>query len=385
MQRTGIPASIKLAQGIMESAAGQSDLAIHANNHFGIKCGRDWSGASYAKHDDEFDSCGVITNSCFRSYADATESYLAHSEFLRNPAKTSRYGFLFNLDRMDYKGWANGLRQAGYATNPKYATLLIRTIENYELYQYDQLAPEDILADAGTQGKTLPPAYTPAEQKRQRSSNKVTTINDVRFVLVRDGSTLIDLAGRYNIPVRKLKDYNPALANVTNALPAETRVFLQPLRRSYRGKNKWHYVKQGEDTRIIAGMYALQESALRSRNHLSGQDQPAIGERIALRGWKMFIKKPVTRSEKKSILPEKPLITTPDDQHSLAVDNNAKCATPPGVTAQAGKGSIRYHRVEKGDTLYNISKRYNSDVDTLRRLNGIDSNDIKIGQQLKLP
>ena len=110
MERTGIPASIKLAQGILESGAGKSELSVNANNHFGIKCGKDWNGQSYSLEDDDFDTVGVLTKSCFRVYNDATESYIAHSEFLRNPAKNSRYGFLFALDPRDYKEWAYRLK-----------------------------------------------------------------------------------------------------------------------------------------------------------------------------------------------------------------------------------------------------------------------------------
>lgn len=386
MQRTGIPASIKLAQGIMESAAGQSDLAIHANNHFGIKCGRDWSGASYTKEDDDFDSCGVIMGSCFRSYADATESYMAHSEFLRNPAKTSRYGFLFTLDPKDYKAWANGLKQAGYATNPKYASLLIKTIETYQLDQYDRLSPDDLLANATQNEATPNDTKTNSNKAKYQNSNRINSINDVKFVLVRDGSTLMDIASKYDIHIRRLNDYNPHITNATISLPQETKVFLQPLRKSFRGKNKWHYVKKNEDISVIAEMYAIKESSLRRRNHLEEDEQPAIGERIALRGLSFFIKKPIIRSSKKSILPEKPMINTPDDQHSIAIDNKATCNTTPSVNnIPETRMDVKYHRVEKGDTLYNISKRYNADVDTLRKLNNIDSNEIKIGQQLRLP
>ncbi|HQW12696.1 MAG TPA: LysM peptidoglycan-binding domain-containing protein [Saprospiraceae bacterium] len=386
MQRTGIPASIKLAQGILESAAGQSDLAIHANNHFGIKCGSGWNGATYSKEDDDFDTCGVLCKSCFRSYGDAIESYMAHSEFLRNPAKTSRYGFLFTLDPTDYKGWANGLKKAGYATNPKYAAQLIKTIEDYKLYEYDSVNPNDILADNST--NPTPPAYTPGEQKKQQYRNKVSTINDVKYILVRDKSTLIDLAAQYDVRIHRLQDYNPQIKESTIALPYETKIYLQPKRNSYRGKNKWHYVKNGEDTRAIAEMYAVREESLRRRNHLTNSEQPAIGERLALRGWGIFIHKPVISKKQKSILPSKPTITTPDDQHEIVAVNPKNNEVIAGNNKQAPRqtasASSIYHEVEKGDTLYNISKRYNASVDTIRTLNNIQDNDIKIGQQIRV-
>ena len=127
MERYGIPASIKLGQGILESSAGNSDLAMEANNHFGIKCKKDWTGPSFYKDDDAKDEC-------FRKYTSVLESYEDHSQFLKN---SQRYASLFLLEPDDYKGWAHGLKKAGYATNPQYAQLLIKTIEENRLFQYD--------------------------------------------------------------------------------------------------------------------------------------------------------------------------------------------------------------------------------------------------------
>lgn len=131
MRRTGVPASITLAQGLVESGAGRSPLAVYANNHFGIKCHEDWDGGTYLKDDDE-------AQECFRSYVSVEESFRAHSDFLR---ARPRYARLFELKPTDYKGWAKGLRQAGYATDPGYADKLIRIIEAYGLARYDQLQP----------------------------------------------------------------------------------------------------------------------------------------------------------------------------------------------------------------------------------------------------
>jgi flagellum-specific peptidoglycan hydrolase FlgJ len=122
MNGYGIPASITLAQGIIESGSGNSSLARFANNHFGIKCTSDWKGKGYFKDDDK-------ANDCFRVYKDARESFKDHSEFL----KRKRYSFLFELDKNDYKSWAKGLKQAGYATNPKYPDILINIIQNLKL------------------------------------------------------------------------------------------------------------------------------------------------------------------------------------------------------------------------------------------------------------
>lgn len=134
MKRAGIPASIKMAQGIMESMAGRSELAINANNHFGIKCKSNWPGQTYFYKDDDRDSIGNLVQSCFRVYSSPEESYFDHSEFLKN---RTRYKSLFELDITDYKSWAQGLRKCGYATDPSYALKLVQTIEKYNLNLLD--------------------------------------------------------------------------------------------------------------------------------------------------------------------------------------------------------------------------------------------------------
>ena len=130
MQRTGVPAAIKLAQGIHETMAGTSDLVLSSNNHFGIKCKDTWKGESVV-HDDD------LRGECFRKYASAIESYRDHSDFLKS---SSRYAFLFNLDPTDYEHWAYGLKRAGYATNPRYPQIIISLIEDYHLQDYTMIA-----------------------------------------------------------------------------------------------------------------------------------------------------------------------------------------------------------------------------------------------------
>ena len=143
MNRTGIPASIKLAQAILESNSGKSEMAMMANNHFGIKCGNDWRGASYYKIDDDRNKHGKLIESCFRVFKNAETSFIEHSNFLQNRGKASRYDFLFDYDPKDYKKWAKGLKKAGYATDPHYAQKLINLIEKYELHRYDNLGRSD--------------------------------------------------------------------------------------------------------------------------------------------------------------------------------------------------------------------------------------------------
>lgn len=137
MHRTGIPASIKLAQGLLESDLGRSPLSVTGNNHFGIKCGNEWQGKEMYRQDDDYGLNNELTKSCFRVFESSEASYVAHSEFLLNPAKNYRYGFLFSIPAQDYVSWAKGLQSAGYATDPAYATKLIKKIEQYNLFLYD--------------------------------------------------------------------------------------------------------------------------------------------------------------------------------------------------------------------------------------------------------
>ncbi len=138
MNRSGIPASIIMAQALLESGSGLSELSQKANNHFGIKCTRQWTGATFRKKDDDRDSTGSLVESCFRRYNNVAESYADHGDFIRDPRSSYRYGFLFNLDRTDYKSWARGLQSAGYATSTEYSNRLIALIERLQLYQYDR-------------------------------------------------------------------------------------------------------------------------------------------------------------------------------------------------------------------------------------------------------
>ena len=145
MERTGVPASIKLAQGLLESDAGRSTLANQANNHFGVKCHSEWQGERYYKEDDDYDPVTKeLIKSCFRVYKNADESFVEHSEFLRDPRKVNRYGWLFQLPKTDYVGWANGLEKSGYATASDYSEKLIKLIEDYQLSQFDGYTSAEI-------------------------------------------------------------------------------------------------------------------------------------------------------------------------------------------------------------------------------------------------
>ena len=186
MRRHKIPASITLAQGLLESGAGQSKLARKSNNHFGIKCGGGWRGRT-VRHDDD------ARNECFRAYRNPMDSYEDHSLFLRRGA---RYAFLFNLKITDYRGWARGLKKAGYATDPSYANRLITIIEDYDLYKYDS---QGIVRNWEKLVKKKPWLARP---------HQVFIANGIAYVVARDGDTFQALGKEFGISWKKLVKYN---------------------------------------------------------------------------------------------------------------------------------------------------------------------------------
>lgn len=202
MNAYGIPASITLAQGILESGSGNSSLAKYANNHFGIKCTAEWKGKAYYRDDDQ-------NNDCFRVYKDARESYKDHSEFL----KRKRYSFLFELDKNDYKNWAQGLKTAGYATNPKYPEMLITVIEKYKLYLYDQPESESDKITREDRVFTEINANIPVEKKKftpvdVAPKDPPTATVTESYYTVRQGDTLFKIAQQYKLTVDELKSLN---------------------------------------------------------------------------------------------------------------------------------------------------------------------------------
>lgn len=232
MERTGIPASIKLAQGLVESGAGKSTLSREANNHFGIKCNGGWEGETYYRKDDDYKN-GKLIKSCFRKFASSWDSYIAHSDFLTTQ---KRYSSLFSLARKDYRGWAKGLKKAGYATDSQYANKLINVIEKYSLHQYDNYTNEDLLAQtkkAKTPSATTRPARTevitaeaeqaPSKKTGSKSSKRSSSIKrtkntSVTSHRVRAGETLASIARDY--------DLDPTILRLRNRIPKDA----EPLR-----------------------------------------------------------------------------------------------------------------------------------------------------------
>lgn len=282
MQRTGVPASIKLAQGIHETMAGQSPLVKKSNNHFGIKCKSNWTGPSVSHTDD-------APNECFRKYDEPEQSYRDHSDFLRN---NTRYASLFNLDPMDYEGWAKGLKKAGYATNPKYPQIIIKLVEDYHLQDYTLIAMgKPVPGQEGEVAAVLPEEKkqeTLREPQAQETAQPETSpeypmgefrINGARVVYVGPGVALLPIADQYKIPLARLFEFNELPE--TETLVKGQLIFLQRKRKT--GDHEFHVVKAGETLADIAQSEGIRLESLLELNQLRNYMQPATGEKLYLR------------------------------------------------------------------------------------------------------
>ncbi|RYZ52268.1 MAG: LysM peptidoglycan-binding domain-containing protein [Sphingobacteriales bacterium] len=315
-RRSGVPASITLAQGIHETSGGQSELAANANNHFGIKCKKDWKGESYSYTDD-------APNECFRKYPSALQSYKDHSDYLRtNP----RYARLFALDVTDYKGWASGLKACGYATNPKYAAILIRIIEEYKLQEHtvaaltdapqivpsekyksepkiatirsNEIVPEQDKPVVSASVATPPVARkimvsygteTPkAVQQQERTPSqptdntapeygKLTRVNDLKAFYAKKGTMLLQDAMVHNIRYAKLLELND-LADA----PLEADMYIYLEKKHTTGDKATHVVRPGETLSQIAQMQGVQLKYLKAYNKIGGNEEPMEGAVLQL-------------------------------------------------------------------------------------------------------
>jgi LysM repeat protein len=285
MNRTGIPASITLAQGIHETYAGKSELVLKSNNHFGIKCKDYWTGKK-VYHDDD------ARGECFRKYDDPALSYRDHSDFLK---AGERYAFLFKLDPEDYKAWAHGLKKAGYATNPKYAPILIKLIEDYNLEQYTEIAmgkipPEAEVIAVNPKPATDEPADISAFIKQQDPLIEIApppainypsgefTINNTKVIYAKQGTALLAIAQQYDIPLSKLLEYNDM--DDEEVLVKNQLIYLQRKRRT--GSTDVHIVANGETLHDISQAEAIRLENLLEYNKLQKSVQPAVGEKLYL-------------------------------------------------------------------------------------------------------
>lgn len=274
MQRTGVPASITLAQGIHESGAGMSKLTVTSNNHFGIKCKSDWTGESL-RHDDD------AKGECFRKYPSAEGSYKDHSDFLKN---SQRYASLFSLDPADYEGWANGLKRAGYATNPKYPEVLVKLIEDYQLQNYTLIAlgkipDEERMAPVISVANAEPVVKTEDVFKQPGYPDAAFKINETKVLYVKKGTSFLAIAKQYDIDLSKIFDFNEI--PLSEEASTDQLVYLQRKRKT--GNNRLHIVQPGETLHDIAQQEAMRLESLLELNLLNDEHmQPAIGEQLSL-------------------------------------------------------------------------------------------------------
>jgi hypothetical protein len=283
MQRSGVPASITLAQGIHETMAGTSVLVRKSNNHFGIKCNTGWTGESVSHDDDR-------RGECFRKYDDPLQSYRDHSDFLKN---RPRYAFLFQIDPLDYEDWARGLKKAGYATNPKYPQILIKLIEDYHLQDYTLIAMGKMEAGQEMIAKNRPASnsqVTQVSQTRQETVQPVAEkekinypsgefrINETRVVFVPRNTPLLSIAKQYHVPLARIFEFNEMPE--TEELQNDQLIYLQRKRKT--GVNEFHIVKPGETLAHIASVECIRMEVLLELNYLNASARPAVGEQLYL-------------------------------------------------------------------------------------------------------
>lgn len=295
MEMYKIPASIKLAQGLLETGGGQSRLAQEGKNHFGIKCKENWTGKTM-KHTDD------APNECFRVYEDPRESYRDHSLFL---ATRKYYTPLFSLDGKDYKAWAYGLKKAGYATNPRYAEILISKIEKYRLYEFDNANKENVFATVLKlyPGLDKDPVFMAKSQQNKviekvekavakREPEKVLSKQDIlnsilvknhpngglKFFIVPENLDLKDIADKFKISQTKLMKYNELDGT---QLPRNSIVFLES--KKSRANVESYRVQAGETMYDVAQKFAVKLSKLYSYNRMSYGQQPKVGDIVYMK------------------------------------------------------------------------------------------------------
>ena len=367
MARTGFPASIKIAQGILETDAGRSDLVQKSNNHFGLKCKSSWTGGK-VYHDDD------AQGECFRKYPGANESYLDHSDYLKSQ---TRYAHLFSFDPNDYDSWAWGLKKAGYATNPIYAQTLIKNIEKYNLNELNSIKEDSDTSNLAayfyklennlivqpiaklTQSNNKAEEIKTAPFGRQSDENSSSTnnksqnypkgtfkINGLKVIYANRGTSLLSIAKKHHLQLSGILSWNE-LRSENAVLDEAQLIYLQKKKKT--GKENFYVAQANENMRDISQKVGIQLSSILSLNRLKQGMIPAAGEKISLK---------------------KPSKEKPD----LAKN----------ISSQKNKNSISVHVVKQGESLYTIAKKYSVSIDSIKDTNAMTEDDLQIGQTLKI-
>lgn len=376
MYRSHIPASITLAQGILESGNGNSRLATQANNHFGIKCKNTWTGQTLYEDDD-------APQECFRKYDAAIDSYRDHSDFLMNG---KRYAFLFDLDSKDYKAWAFGLKKAGYATNPQYPELIISFIEKHHLNKYDavKISEEEQIEKAVAKAEIV------------KTYGKEIIINGVPAITAKANESYAQIALNYDIKVYNLYKYND-LQKDDECKTGDT-IYLK--NKKNKAEIETYTFAKGNNIHSISQRFGIKIEKILSRNNLVLNQQPAVGQIIYLNNKRPdaitiaenTIQKDSVEIIKTEISPNVIKIDTIILNETVYEDPKKNMETMYPInentlsyfdTLEEKKSELSFfHTVQSGETLYGIAKKYNVKVDALQFLNAMKNNIIEIGQKL---
>ena len=347
MKRMGVPAAITLAQGLLETENGNSDLVKKSNNHFGIKCKSSWTSTGVT-HDDD------APGECFRSYKDANESFRDHSNYLRG---SERYASLFTLKPTDYKSWAKGLRKAGYATNPKYPDILIKNIEQYNLQQYSLAAANEVPV---IETNKYQDDIEPKVKKNDESNNKVTSpgkdaldvkpniINKLQYIIGKKGTSLLAIATENDINLNKLLSYNDLSED--GILKNDQIIFLQ--KKAKKGDKIFYIVQQNETLYDVAQKNGIQLKYLLEYNELTERANLATGLKLNLT--------PIAENK----------------QVKIVENNHVANVEIPAIS------KAKMHAVLPKEGLFFIARKYQVSVKQLREWNNLSTDELKIGQQL---
>jgi LysM repeat protein len=366
--RTGIPASITMAQAIIESDWGRSRLATEAKNHFGIKCHTGWDRSMAVYEDDD------EKNECFRKYLSHDRSFVDHSAFLKT---RPRYAFLFDIPNADYKKWAKGLKTAGYATNPKYPSILIDLIERYSLAELDDIDLAQLQEQNPYYG-----SYKYLEQSEvqktdpliQKPSGSAQYVRDVRllnkrkYVRLKEGDGLHQIAEAFGLKTERIYKYNdlsPAFS-----VYAGMKVFIQAKRN--KGKSRYHSVGTRETLWQISQDHGIKLKKLYKRNLLPYGVEVEPGQRVYLKSTASF--PPRIRMGSVNYGRTK-MLQEPVSREEVIKD---------APQEEKVRAKPETHIVKKGETLYSISQKYYIPLEKLKALNGLEGNDLSIGMVLKL-